>query len=101
MSNNDEKNEIKQPVQPNQTDFSIICPHCQDIILIEKLNCGIFRHGVFKNNHQQIPPHESQIICENLIKNDLIYGCGKPFKIYKNDNNNNNDELKIEICEYI
>ena len=25
--------------------------------------------------------------CENLISNNLIYGCGKPFKIIKNSEN--------------
>ena len=24
----------------------VVCPHCKESILIEKLNCGIFRHGV-------------------------------------------------------
>jgi len=22
------------------------CPHCKEFIIIEKINCGIFRHGV-------------------------------------------------------
>ena len=22
------------------------CPHCEEYIIIEKLNCGIFRHGI-------------------------------------------------------
>lgn len=26
------------------------CPHCGDYVLIEKLNCGIFRHGTIKKN---------------------------------------------------
>ena len=33
------------------------CPHCNDFIIIEKLNCGIFRHGVSKVTGQQIAPH--------------------------------------------
>ena len=24
----------------------LLCPHCQEYIIIEKINCGIFRHGV-------------------------------------------------------
>ena len=26
----------------------IICPNCNEFIIIEKLNCGIFRHGIIK-----------------------------------------------------
>jgi hypothetical protein len=91
MSNNEEKEDINI-----QSEFTIICPHCKDTIIIEKLNCGIFRHGVFKTNLQQIPPHESENVCENLIQNNLIYGCGKPFKIYKKE-----DTFLVDICEYI
>jgi len=69
------------------------CPHCNIPIIIDELNCRIFRHAVFKNTNQQINPHTSKIECEYFITNDLIYGCGKPFKI--TDNNN------VEICDYI
>ena len=57
------------------------CPHCKEPILIEKLNCCIFRHGVLKNNEKQIEPHASKDLCDYYVKNDLIYGCGKEFKI--------------------
>ena len=26
----------------------LVCPHCKDYIIIRKINCGIFRHGVLK-----------------------------------------------------
>jgi len=26
--------------------FTVICPHCQTWIVIEQINCAIFRHGV-------------------------------------------------------
>jgi hypothetical protein len=71
----------------------VTCPHCNIPIIIDELNCKIFRHGVFKNTNQQINPHASKIECDDYITNDLIYGCGKPFKII--DNNN------VEICDYI
>lgn len=70
------------------------CPHCQDKILIyqNELNCRIFRHGVYKQNMQQIPPHLDKTRCDQLFENGLIYGCGKPFRI---------TEHSIEICDYI
>ena len=42
----------------------ITCPHCSFYILIEQLNCCIFRHGVFKNNNEQINPHEKKENCD-------------------------------------
>ena len=59
------------------------CPHqdCKLIIAVKKdmINCKIFRHGVFKDSLKQLDPHASQKICTQVKKDDLIYGCGKPF----------------------
>ena len=74
----------------------IICPHCNYYIIIEKINCGIFRHGIYKNNGKQIKPHSSKEICDELVKNNLIYGCGKPFQILEINNT-----FEIKICDYI
>ena len=70
----------------------IICPHCNGMVIIEQLNCAIFRHGVFKASGKQIPPHASKEECDNWVKNNDIYGCGKPFKV---------EEGKAVICDYI
>jgi hypothetical protein len=74
----------------------LICPHCKDFILIEKINCAIFRHGTLIKNGKQLNPHLSKDMCEYYIKNNLIYRCGKPFRIV-----NNNGVLETEICDYI
>ena len=78
--------------------ITISCPHCQDVILIylKELNCHIFRHGIYKNNHKQIDPHLDKKTCDYLSQNKLIYGCGKPFKIVKENN-----DFFAEICDYI
>lgn len=57
------------------------CPHCLLYVLIEALNCGIFRHGVLKSTGVQIPPHATQKECEALVLDELIMGCGKPFSV--------------------
>ena len=57
----------------------INCPHCNQYIYIESINCGIFRCGIYKYSFEQINPHSSKEICDNLKEHDLIYGCGKPF----------------------
>jgi len=72
------------------------CPHCSDYIIIHKINCGIFRHGVMIKNGKQIDPHSSKELCDFYTKNKLIYGCGKPFKIIFID-----DKFETEICDYI
>ena len=78
------------------------CPHCKEPILIEQLNCCIFRHGIFKKNRSQINPHSPKNQCEHYIKHQLIIGCGKPFKVILNDNSKNEDDKCIAVvCDYI
>jgi hypothetical protein len=74
----------------------VTCPHCKEYVEILELNCRIFRHGIYKNNNQQMNPHASKEECEYLIDNNLIYGCGKPFMIEMIDNTYN-----PFICDYI
>lgn len=80
----------------NDDYLCITCPHCNNCILIYKkdINCGIFRHGIIKTTGQQIDPHASKDVCDYLIKNEKIYGCGKPFKL------SSKDTIAV-ICEYI
>ena len=74
----------------------IECPNCHEFIIIEKLNCCIFRHGILKKSGLQIDAHSSKDVCEKLINDNLILGCGKPFKIIIDG-----EKIKVEICEYI
>ena len=74
----------------------VVCPHCNNPIIIEKINCGIFRHGMLKENNEQINPHLPKKQCDELVKQDLIYGCGKPFQIVIE-----NEVLTVKICDYI
>jgi hypothetical protein len=74
----------------------IECPHCKCQVEIMELNCKIFRHGVYKTNNKQINPHAPKSYCDYLAKNDLIYGCGKPFQIIQKD-----DKYETVICDYI
>lgn len=70
----------------------IQCPHCDQYIEIIALNCAIFRCGIYKQNYEQIPPHLPELQCRQLIESNLIFGCGRPFKIL--------NDIAI-ICEYI
>jgi hypothetical protein len=78
-------------------DLIILCPHCTEPILIEKLNCCIFRHGILIASGRQIDPHATKELCDFYIEKKKIFGCGKPFKIVKNIDN----ELVAVVCEYI
>ena len=80
-------------------DLILKCPSCNNIVIINKkdINCSIFRHGVFKNNNKQIDPHASKEICDKLVKESKIYGCGKPFKLIKNEKN----IYSAVKCDYI
>ncbi len=72
--------------------LEVICPHCQGSVIVEELNCKIFRHGVFKKDGKQIPPHASKTDCDKWAERGEIYGCGKPFLV---------EDGKAIICEYI
>ena len=78
------------------SNFEIKCPHCGDYCIIEQLNCAIFRHGVLKSNLSQINPHLEKTECDKLSESNLIYGCGKPFKVILENN-----EWKGIECDYI
>jgi hypothetical protein len=79
------------------TEIVVTCPHCAENIIIEQLNCRIFRHATLIINNTQINPHASKEECEFHIKNKLIYGCGKPFKVIENSDGT----FCAVICEYI
>ena len=69
------------------------CPHCEQFIFVEELNCRIFRHGVYKETNLQINPHLAKERCDELVALSLIYGCGKPFRV-------DADNVAVE-CGYI
>lgn len=80
-------------------DIFVSCPHCGVGICVTALNCKIFRCGVYKNTMRQIGPHMSKIKCDELVANDSIYGCSKPFQVIKNKEKEG--EYVTRICDYI
>ncbi len=77
------------------------CPHCSDQLVIDRqdINCAIFRHGVFKATYEQMNPHETKENCDALVAQELIYGCGKPFKLEQLPDDPHN--YNIIVCDYI
>jgi hypothetical protein len=74
----------------------VICPNCSQFVEIVEINCSIFRHGILKVSGQQIDPHTPKSLCELYVQDDLIYGCGKPFRIIEKEGT-----WIAEICDYI
>jgi len=74
----------------------IECPNCSQLCEIIKLNCCIFRCGIYKKCLTQIPPHLPKKDCDELKEKDLIFGCGKPFKVIYTEN-----KLISVVCDYI
>lgn len=69
----------------------VTCPWCNVEIIIEKINCAIFRHAVYKISFEQVPPHLAEIECKLAISQDLVWGCCLPFEILNE---------KATKCEY-
>lgn len=78
-------------------EYLMQCPHCGDFILIQKINCGIFRHGALKATGKQISPHAPKYLCDHFVSRKMIYGCGKPFRIFLDIHG----KPVIEPCDYI
>ena len=82
------------------SDFYLFtCPHCQGTIIVQRneIYCRIFRHGVYRNNAEPINPHTPKEECDRLVEQNLIIGCGKPFRVVQQDDCS---ELAV-VCEYI
>jgi len=75
----------------------IKCPHCDRQIEVIELNCCIFRCGIYQTTFEQIHPHLSKPECDRLFNENLIYGCGKPFRVNKLE-----DGTYVSvICDYV
>ncbi|NDE13672.1 hypothetical protein EBZ80_01945 [bacterium] len=77
-------------------DLILVCPHCGGMILIHRtdVRCRIFRHAVYRDSHEPIDPHTPRERCEALIRENKVFGCGRPFRL-----NEITDEP--EICDYL
>lgn len=81
--------------EKKEEDIIVMCPHCNDPILIElkQLRCGIFRHAVYKHNQQQVDPHLSYLKCKDLLRKNKVIGCCKPFQV--------TEDHRAVPCDYV
>ena len=75
----------------------LTCPYadCGVTVEIIELNCRIFRCGVLKATGQQIPPHAPKEECDGYVRDGLIYGCGRPFRV-----DGENPDFSSHSCGY-
>ena len=73
--------------------MNVVCPWCDCQIWIEEVNCRIFRHAVYKVSGEPINPHATEEECNRLLKEEIVFGCAKPFRL--------NEQNETERCEYI
>ena len=87
-------NQLDPNIIREQDYYLVTCPHCQGTVQVfnHEIRCTIFRHGSYKKDGRQMNPHSSKEECDRAFENDLIYGCGKPFRF---------DGQSISICDYI
>ena len=83
-------------MSPRKKEFVVVCPHCQQPVIIAEINCAIFRHGVLVATGAQIDPHLCMEKCDELVSTDQIVGCGRPFRVVME-----NGEYVAIVCEYI
>ena len=81
-----------------EENICVQCPNCLDYVIIEKINCGIFRHAYFKNNFEQIPPHTDKETCDFFVEKNMVLGCSKPFRIVYDKNSK---KYISEKCDYV
>ena len=91
-----------KPLEYNIKDkcYVFLCPNCECYTQVSEneVNCQIFRHGVLKTNGQQVNPHASKKECDELVEQNLVYGCCKPFRIFRGKSGNYE---YVDICDYI
>jgi hypothetical protein len=77
----------------------LTCPNCGVSIVIESINCGIFRCGIYKLSNQQIDPHASKATIDRLLAGGEIHGCGQPFQlmVFPTDDK----KTRLVKCEWI
>lgn len=92
------RKEVKYIIEDHCYVFS--CPHCELSIQVpeNEINCQIFRHGTMKNTGFQVNPHAPKAHCERLVAKELVYGCCKPFKIFRGESGSID---YVDICDYI
>lgn len=99
-----EKSQVKAVLEGGLYVFP--CPHCSLLVEVEQhqVNCAIFRHACYFTRTptgqiiltEQLNPHAPREVCERLVAEGKVYGCGKPFRMIPTPSG-----YEVECCDYI
>lgn len=83
----------------SKTVLSFPCPHCGLLfeVLESELRCRIFRHAVMRADMKQLNPHAPKVECDRVVREGLVFGCAKPFRI----DGDPKSGYRVSICGYI
>ena len=70
----------------NMGDFCITCPHCNEVIEIEKVKCGIFLHAYNTKTGKSLNPHTKWYHVDKIRRSGNLVGCGGRFKLQLDKN---------------
>ncbi len=68
----------------NMCNFYIQCPHCDDVIEIEKVKCGVFLHAYNTKTGKTLNPHTKLYKVDKIRQSGYLIGCGGKFKLKTN-----------------
>lgn len=63
--------------------FVFQCPHCGDTMFLyrKEVECGKIRHGTILTKNRQLHFNISDKKCAQLLRDKLVAGCTKPFRV--------------------
>ena len=82
--------QIPFQTQTHSHSIFVNCPYCNGTVEINETNKMYFRHGIFKSSGISMQPEIKDEICDQIVKSNAIYGCGKKFILLKDYDSNRN-----------
>jgi len=71
--------------------FLVNCPACKEPVLIDQVNCGIFRHAFYTDTLKTVDPHASKRHIMETMACGRLGGCGAPFEVV---------DGRARMCDY-
>lgn len=64
-----------------------VCPHCESgvVMLESEIACRRAIHAVLRDSFQQVNPHAPRSLCEQLLKENKVFGCCRSIEIVGNE----------------
>lgn len=81
----------------------VTCPHCSTPVVIEQVNCAIFRHAAWRTTLEPVPPHATKTELETWASEGKIHGCARPFRLIPRPRQAPSEAIEYEAvaCDYL